>query len=197
MYAEHGADLALADWLPAVGSGSSVSGAFDAVAHLEDLTGRTLDRDDVIARRSRRKAELYIQAPLLPGVRERLEEARQRDFRTAIVTRNREARVRAMCTAVRLEHPWDALLCANDEPTRDKAELYRGALETLAVTANDALAFEDSPAGVRAARDAGVRCIAVPNEITRAASFDDASLVLASLAERSLDEIIRLVADAR
>lgn len=197
MYAEHGADLALADWLPAVGSGSSVSGAFDAVAHLEDLTGRTLDRDDVIARRSRRKAELYIQAPLLPGVRERLEEARQRDFRTAIVTRNREARVRAMCTAVRLEHPWDALLCANDEPTRDKAELYRGALETLAVTANDALAFEDSPAGVRAARDAGVRCIAVPNEITRAASFDDASLLLASLAERSLDEIIRLVADAR
>ncbi len=37
IYAEHGVDLALADWLPAVGSGSSTSGAFDAVAHLERL----------------------------------------------------------------------------------------------------------------------------------------------------------------
>jgi HAD superfamily hydrolase (TIGR01509 family) len=192
-YAEYGVDLAVEDWLPAVGSGSSVSGAFDAVAHLERLIGRTVDREAVIAARSRRKAELYVHAPLLPGVRELLAEARARGLKTAIVTRNREDRVLAQCRAVGLEHAWDALVGANEEPTRDKAELYRHALAVLEVDASEALAFEDSPAGVRAAKQARVPCVAVPNEVTRGAAFDEADVVLSSLAERSLDEIVRVV----
>jgi HAD superfamily hydrolase (TIGR01509 family) len=195
VYAEYGVELALDDWLPAVGSGSSTSGAFDAVAHLEGLIGTTLDREAVVERRSRRKAELYSAAPLLPGVRERLAEARERGIATAIVTRNREDRVKAQCAAVDLDHEWQAVVCANEEPTRDKAELYRHALAVLEVVASEALAFEDSPSGVRAARRARVLCIAVPNEITRHATFDDVDLVLYSLAEQSLDEILRM-ADA-
>jgi beta-phosphoglucomutase-like phosphatase (HAD superfamily) len=191
-YAEHGVDLALDDWLPAVGSGSSVSGAFDAIAHLELLTGETVDRKAVIARRSWRKAELYARAPLLSGVRERPAEAHERGLKTAIVTRNHDERVREQCRLVGLDHPWDAIVCANDEPTRDKAELYRHALAVLEVDASEALAFEDSPAGVQAAKEAGVLCAAVPNEVTRGASFDEADLVLPSLAERSLDEILAL-----
>lgn len=191
-YAEYGVDLALEDWLPAVGSGSSTSGAFDAIAHLERLTGATVDREAVSARRSERKAELYERAPLLPGVRERLDEARERGVKTAIVTRNRDDRVQAQCRRVGLDHPWDAVVCANEEPTRDKADLYRNALALLGAQPSRALAFEDSPAGVRAAKQAGVRCVAVPNEITRGADFAEADLVLASLAERTLEEILHL-----
>ncbi len=47
VYAEHGADLPLATYLPAVGTGSSTSstdGGFDAIANLEALIGKTLDR---------------------------------------------------------------------------------------------------------------------------------------------------------
>jgi HAD superfamily hydrolase (TIGR01509 family) len=197
VYAEHGVDLALDDWLPAVGTGSSTSGAFDAVAHLERLTGRTVDRRAVVARRTRRKAELYARAPLLPGVRERLGEARERGLATAIVTRNRDEQVRALCDVVGLDHEWQALVCANDEPTRDKAQLYRQALAALQVQAPHALAFEDSPAGVHAARRAGVLCAAVPNRITRRAAFDEADLVLASFAEQSLDAILDRVRPQR
>jgi len=47
IYSEHGADLSVADWLPAIGSGSSTSGRpFDAVTHLERLIGRAVDRED-------------------------------------------------------------------------------------------------------------------------------------------------------
>ncbi len=193
-YADYGVDLALEDWLPAVGSGSSVSGAFDAVAHLEWLTGTTVDREAVIAHRTRRKAELYARAPLLPGVRERLAEARDRGIKTAIVTRNRDERVKAHCDTVGLVHQWHALVCANEEPTRDKAALYRHALRVLEVRADQALAFEDSPSGVRAAKRASVLCAAVPNEITRGAAFDDADFVLSSLADQSLDEMMGMAA---
>jgi HAD superfamily hydrolase (TIGR01509 family) len=191
VYGEYGVDLALDDWLPAVGSGSSTSGAFDALAHLERLVGYSVDRDAVIARRTQRKAELYARAPLLPGVRERLAEAQRRELKTAVVTRNRDDRVVAHCDLVGLDHQWQALICANEEPTRDKTELYHHALAVLGVRADQALAFEDSPSGVRAAKRARVLCAAVPNEITRGARFDEADIVLSSLAEQSLDDIFR------
>jgi HAD superfamily hydrolase (TIGR01509 family) len=199
IYAEHGVDLALSDWLPAVGSGSSTSGrrgSFDAVAHLERLIGATVDRADVIARRTRRKEELYVRAPLLPGVRERLMEAKRLGLRTAIVTRNRTDRVTAQCRRVGLHHEWGVLVCANEDPTGDKAELYRRALDLLDVRIEEALAFEDSPSGVRAAKRAGLVCVAVPNEITRAASFDEADLVLGSLAECSIAELVSTFSSA-
>ena len=69
VYAEHGAELSLEDYLPAVGTGSSVASPFDAIAHLERLVGSPVDREELIARRARRKAELYERAPLLAGVR--------------------------------------------------------------------------------------------------------------------------------
>jgi beta-phosphoglucomutase-like phosphatase (HAD superfamily) len=100
--------------------------------------------------------------------------------------------VRATCDRVGLTHVWDALVCANEEPLRDKAELYREALAALEVAASRALAFEDSPSGVRSARRAGVLCAAVPNAVTRAASFDEADFVLDSLRAQSLDDILRL-----
>jgi len=196
VYREHGAELALADWLPAVGSGSSTGaapGTFDAVAHLEELTGRQVDRDAVIARRTERKEELYRRAPLLPGVRELLAEAAARGLKTALVTRNRDERVAEQCRLVGLDHAWDHIRCANEDPTRDKAELYREALDALGVDAASALAFEDSPSGLRAAKEAGLRCVAVPSEITRAAAFEEADLVLPTLAGQTLDAILAAV----
>jgi len=123
VYADYGVELALEDWLPAVGSGSSTSGAFDAVAHLERLLGQSVDREAVIARRTERKEELYARAPLRPGVSEMLERACARAIKTAVVTRNRDERVKRHCDLHGLHHRWDALVCANAEPTRDKAEL--------------------------------------------------------------------------
>jgi HAD superfamily hydrolase (TIGR01509 family) len=191
VYADHGVELALEDWLPAVGSGSSTSGAFDAVAHLERLLARPVDREAVVARRTTLKEELYARAPLLPGVPELLERARDRGIKTAVVTRNQDERVKRHCDLHGLRHGWDTLICANADPTCDKTELYRHALDVLDVDAHEALAFEDSPSGVRAAKRAGVVCAAVPNEVTRGADFREADVVLASLAGLTIDDVLR------
>ena len=78
---------------------------------------------------------------------------------------------------------------------RDKSELYLQALGLLDVRAGEALAFEDSPPGVGAAKKAGLRCIAIPNEVTREAGFDDADLVLRSLADKSVRAVIAAASD--
>jgi beta-phosphoglucomutase-like phosphatase (HAD superfamily) len=50
--------------------------------------------------------------------------------------------------------------------------------------------FEDSPNGMRAALAAGMRCVAVPNALTRPLARPAVDLVLESLAERPLAEVL-------
>jgi beta-phosphoglucomutase-like phosphatase (HAD superfamily) len=82
---------------------------------------------------------------------------------------------------------WDAICTADGDPVRAKPAptLYLEALVALGVPAADAVAFEDSPNGVLAAKAAGLYCIAVPNEVTRDLGLEEAGadLVLDSLAD--------------
>lgn len=197
VYAEFGVDLALEDYLPAIGSGTSTSsagGGFDAIAHLERLTGMRVDRQAVVERRRRRKEERCASARLLPGVSERLAEAAALGLRTAVVTRNTDAWVEGHCARVGLSHRWDAVVCANATPTMDKADLYRRALAELEVDVSEALAIEDSEPGVGAAKSAGLYCVAVPNELTRGGSFAAADRICSSLEALSLAELTRSIA---
>ena len=56
--------------------------------------------------------------------------------------------------------------------------------------AEDAIAVEDSPNGVAAAKAAELFCVAVPGPMTRSLSFEHADLVLDSLASRSLSAVL-------
>jgi len=58
------------------------------------------------------------------------------------------------------------------------------------VAASEALAFEDSPNGVAAAKAAGLRCVAVPNAITAGLDLSAADLVLASLGDLPLARLL-------
>lgn len=60
----------------------------------------------------------------------------------------------------------------------------------LDLVASEAVALEDSPNGVRAAKAAGLFCVAVPGPITRGLDFAEADRVLPSLAEWSLDDLL-------
>ena len=60
-------------------------------------------------------------------------------------------------------------------------DLYIAALDCLQVAPSDAIAIEDSPNGVAAAKAAGMRCVAVPNVITGGLDLSAADLVLKSL----------------
>ena len=51
-------------------------------------------------------------------------------------------------------------------------------LEYLGVRAEEAIAFEDSPNGVLAAKRAGLYCVAVPNPTTKQLRLDGADMVL-------------------
>ena len=69
-------------------------------------------------------------------------------------------------------------------------ELYCKAIEELGVNASEAIAFEDSLNGLIAAREAGLRCVIVPNSVTSHLAFENYSLRLSSMAEKSLTDVM-------
>src|SRR5947209_8239994 len=89
-------------------------------------------------------------------------------------------------------------LCRADDVAHAKPEpdLYVAVLACLGVSASEAIAIEDSPHGITAARRAGMRCVAIPNNITAQLDLTYADLLLGSLAEVSLDQLMERLGTA-
>jgi beta-phosphoglucomutase-like phosphatase (HAD superfamily) len=58
------------------------------------------------------------------------------------------------------------------------------------VRGDEAVALEDSPNGIRAAKQAGMFCVAVPNPLTRQLALNMADLRLESLLELPLEQLL-------
>ena len=84
------------------------------------------------------------------------------------------------------------IVTADHNPARGKPAptLYLEALVLLGLARSEAVAFEDSPNGVRAAKAAGIFCVAIPNSVTDSLNFDEADLVVASLAELPFSSLL-------
>ena len=80
-----------------------------------------------------------------------------------------------------------------DDVSRAKPapDLYIAVLDCLGVGAPEAIAIEDSPNGVIAAKRAGLRCVAIPNTITAGLDLSHADVLLHSLSEVTLSELLQ------
>ena len=189
IYREHGHELPLDEWATKIGT---IGTPFDPAAHLGELLGTELDREALVARRRARHRELIDLEDLRPGVDEYLATAKERGLRTAIVSSSDDWWIATRLEHLGHGHDWDLIVAANGDRERAKPrpDLYLDALERLAIRADEAIAFEDSPNGLRAAKAAGLYCVAVPNPVTSTLAFDEADLVLESLSDLPLEELL-------
>jgi len=182
-----GHDLGLDVWQHALGT----FGTYDPCAHLSKLTGEDFDhealRQEVRARNMVRCEAL----PLLPGVAERVQEARASGLKTAVASSSTSAWVEGWLERHGIRPLFDTV-CSRDHVARVKPapDLFLLAATRLGVAPERCVVFEDSPNGIRAARAAGMRCVAIPNAVTRALPMEGADLVLTSLSERPLAGIL-------
>ena len=196
LYREHGHELPHDQWATLVGT---IGAPFDPLAHLEELVGKELDRDVLTTRRREREHGLADLEELRPGVEAYFVEAERRGLKTAVVSSSDDSWIeRHLGRLGRLEG-LDAIVAANGDTARAKPQpdLYKHALQLLELEAHEAIAFEDSPNGIRAAKSAGLYCVAVPNPITATLSFDDADLVLESLEDLPLPDLLSHVDGSR
>jgi HAD superfamily hydrolase (TIGR01509 family) len=188
-YAAHGCELTLDAWAHCIGV---PSGAFDPVSHLESLKGAPLNPEDVRIERRKRFYELLEQQVPLPGIEDYLRDAQRLGLGVAVASSaTRDWVVTHLQRFSLLEH-FAAIRCCEDTPrAKPHPDLYLAAVEALGAAPDEAVAFEDSPNGIRAAKAAGLRCVAVPNAVTRRLELAQADLVLNSLAELPLEDLLR------
>jgi HAD superfamily hydrolase (TIGR01509 family) len=194
-YREHGAELAVERWAAAIGT----IGGFDPLDHLEESLGRAIDREAVERAQRERERALVVVQPFRPGVVAYLAEAKARGLRVAIVSSSSNEWVAGNLERLETVDAWACIVCANGDVARAKPRptLYLEALDNLGVAPEAAIAFEDSPNGVTAARAAGIFCVAVPNSVTAQLDLSAADLLVESLEAVPLAELLRVVADRR
>ena len=191
-YERRGQNLGLDLWQHSLGT----HGGFDAHAHLEALVGEALPREE-LRREVRAVADrLSEPQPLLPGVEVLLRDARDRGLRRAVASSSSCGWVEGWLRRHGIRDLLDVVV-ARDDVSRVKPdpEIFLLAARRLEVAPERSVVFEDSPNGMRAALAAGMRCVAVPNALTRDLTRPDVDLVLGSLDERPLSEVLEAVAE--
>jgi HAD superfamily hydrolase (TIGR01509 family) len=178
VYQSHGEALPFDRWIQIVGSSNL---AFDPRAHLELRLGRRLTQD-VIDRRIERRTELVLAQDVLPGVRELVDVARDRGLGLGVASSSSCLWVNGHLERIGLRDRFTCVRCRDDVATVKPApDLYLAVLECLGVAPHEAVAVEDSPNGIAAAKRAGMWCVAVPNVITAGLDLSAADVVVKSL----------------
>ena len=113
---------------------------------------------------------------LRPGVRELITAAKARGQKLAIATTTSQENLRALLDAafggVEL---FDVLVCGEDvQLKKPDPEVFLIALDRLEVESEDAIAFEDSLNGLKAATLAGLRTVITPSLYTAQENFSGA-----------------------
>ena len=168
--------------------------AWDPLADLEESVGEKLDRPRLEEARRQREMEMILAQPVMPGVLEYLEAARQRGLLLAVASSSSYAWVYGHLSRLGLLAYFSCLRTSDDvRRAKPDPELYLSALKGLNIHASEALALEDSPHGITAAKGAGLFCVAVPNELTRRLDTRLADLTLNSLLDLSLEQLLARV----
>lgn len=191
IYLEYGCTLPLSVWAVCIGGSSDL---FDPYEYLESQLGRAVDREAIRAKRRRREAELTEAQRVLPGVREYITDANRLGLKLGVASSSSRDWVVGHLSRLELLPHFHCIKCADDvKHTKPDPALYLSALDELGLQAHQAIAFEDSPNGILAAKRAGLFCVAVPNPVTRQLSLQQADLQLTSLAELPLEGLLSKV----
>lgn len=118
----------------------------------------------------------------LPGVPETLSSLQGR-VRMAVVTSSRRQHFDVAHANLGLTRYFEFVLAREDYgKAKPSAEPYLLALQRLGMKAESSIAVEDSERGLAAARAAGLRCLVIPNDLTRNSSFHGATRILSGAA---------------
>ncbi|MBK8037333.1 MAG: HAD family hydrolase [Verrucomicrobiaceae bacterium] len=190
IFAEHGHDLPVERYAQAVGT-DFITGVYDPKRDLEELTGRAFDWEAVEIARKTHERELRQHLHLLPGVADRLQEADALGLRIAIASSSPRTWIDSWMDQLGLHDHFHHISTVDDTgKVKPDPSLFLHAAEKLGVKPEEAVIFEDSLNGLRAAMAAGIRCVVAPGPMTRHLDFEGAWKRVESLAHVTLKELM-------
>jgi HAD superfamily hydrolase (TIGR01509 family) len=188
VYQSFGIALPFSTWSTIIGT---TQGEFNPRLELQKKVKGRVDWEGVELQRQTRENALIEAQSVLPGVEQYLKDARRLGLKTGLASSSSCKWVIGHLTRLGLVDYFDCICASDDvEHTKPDPELYLSVLRGLGVNAEEAIALEDSPIGIRAAKQAGLFCVAVPNPLTSQLALTQADLQLGSLAEMPLQQLL-------
>jgi HAD superfamily hydrolase (TIGR01509 family) len=138
-------------------------------------------------------AILDARLALMPGVKELLDALERAGIPKAIGTSSSRRFTLDILTRLAIEERFAFVLTAQDVVEgKPHPEIYLKAAERFQLPPCELVVFEDSQNGYRAAAAAGTFAVAVPGGHSRRHDFSGAALVVESLADRRVYELLKL-----
>jgi len=180
--------LTVGEWAAEIGT----AGGLDLVELIRTRATKPFDELRMQVRRRDRRDELLARESVRPGVVDWLAEAEALRLPVAIASSSEREWVESHLERLGLAERFAVVACHGPGlAAKPEPDTYLAACEGIGVDAATAIAIEDSPHGVRAAKAAGLWCVAVPHAITERLDLSQADLNLRSLADVSLGDVLR------
>jgi HAD superfamily hydrolase (TIGR01509 family) len=134
-----------------------------------------------------RSREIYHQmlaegVPPMPGAVELVRACHAAGLTLGVASSSGIDEIHTVLTSLGIIDLFAALTSGKEVPqSKPDPAIYRLACERLGVAPEEAVALEDSGPGVAAARAAGLRCLAIPSEVTIAHDLSPASAMRRTL----------------
>jgi putative hydrolase of the HAD superfamily len=182
VYRHHGVEpFGIDEWAVNLGRHAEDGVRFDPLARLL-ADAPHLDPAGVHAHRRALRDEQLAAEQVRSGVQRWLDAADATGVAVAIAASSPIEWIEQHLDAHGLRHRFAHIVCAGGVLAgKPDPAVYVEACRRLGVAPRDALALEDSPNGVAAAKAAGMACLAVPCAVTASLDLSAADLVVASL----------------
>ena len=188
----YGVEVQPEDFRPFVGTGDE-----RYVEGVAEKYGVEIDTEAAVQRRAENFFKLLEDEPLpaAPGVMALVTAARDDpELKLAIATSGNKDKQFPVIEGTGLKLEWFDVVVTGDDITIKKPhpEIYLVTAEKLGLPPEKCVVLEDAPAGVAAAKSAGMQCIAVTSSVD-AAQLAAADLVVDSLADVSMELVRKLL----
>ncbi|NPC91990.1 HAD family hydrolase [Bacillus sp. WMMC1349] len=190
IFQEHGSDLPMSVWGKVIGTAAG----FEPFSYLEEQLQTKLDHDVLTNTRKERFLKRMENENPRAGVEAYITAAKELDLKIGLASSSDYKWVTQHLKQIGLYDDFECIKTADDvKEVKPNPELYLQAAACLAVKPEECLAFEDSVNGSIAAKRAGMKCVIVPNKVTKSLLFEQYDHRLESMAEMEFEQLIQKV----
>ncbi|MFA4830884.1 MAG: HAD family phosphatase [Patescibacteria group bacterium] len=167
----------------------------EMVAWAKREYGFTETVDELLAIRDRMTEKIYsVRARPMAGIEDLLKKIRKKGYKSGIASSSVLRRIKMIVERLGWQSFFDKLMSSVDEGCDGKPapDIYLRATKALTAAPENCVVLEDTENGVRAAKRAGMRCVAITDKRWQHGDLSRADLLIDSLADKKLFEYLNL-----
>jgi HAD superfamily hydrolase (TIGR01509 family) len=187
IFKEHQSELPLEVWGKLIGTITS----FNPFSYLEEQTKKTFNHDELKKLQKERFSQRIMQEHARPGVIDYLDAAKSLGLKIGLASSSNYEWVSSHLKRLQLLERFECIRTSDYvEHVKPDPALYVETAKCLGVNPEECIAFEDSANGALAAKRAGMKCVTVPNTVTKGLEFCEVDHSLESMAHMELKQLI-------